>query len=69
MIDIALFIVKNDLSLEETQKYEFLARKRVRDLIYKYKVGFDILSAPFDYPKSREADENLAISTIRYTND
>jgi len=69
MIDIALFIVKNDLSLDEAQNYEFLARKRVRDLIYKYKVGFDILSAPLDYLKSREADENLAISTIRYTND
>jgi len=52
--DIDLFIVKNDLSLDEAQNYEFLARKRVRDLIYKYKVGFDILSAPFDYINSRE---------------
>ncbi len=52
--DIDLFLIKNDLRLDELDHYEIEARKRVRALVYKYKVGFDIVSAPLDYIKQRE---------------
>jgi predicted nucleotidyltransferase len=52
--DIDLFLIKNDLSLDELDEYEIKAKMNIRDLIYKYKVGFDILSAPIDYIKQRE---------------
>ena len=52
--DIDLFLIKNDLSLDELDRYEIKARKYIRDLIYKYQIGFDILSAPLDYIKKRD---------------
>ena len=52
--DIDLFLIKNDLSMEEIDKYELEARKRVRELIFKHNIGFDILSAPLDYIKLRD---------------
>ena len=51
--DIDLFLIKNDLSLDELDDYELEAKKRIRDLVYKYKIGFDILSAPLKYMKQR----------------
>jgi len=44
--DIDLFLVKDNLKIEDIRSYQREARKRIRDLIYKYKIGFDILSAP-----------------------
>ena len=44
--DIDLFLLKDNLKLEEIRNYEIAARKSIRDLIFKYKIGFDILSAP-----------------------
>jgi len=52
--DIDLFIIKNDLSLDKTTDFEVEAREKIRELIYKYKIGFDILSAPIEYVKKRE---------------
>jgi len=43
--DIDLFLLKDELSANHIISYSREARKRVRDLIYKYKIGFDILSA------------------------
>ena len=34
--------------------YQREARNKIRDLIYKYKIGFDILSAPTEEIKKRE---------------
>ena len=47
-------ILKDDLSLDNTFYYELEARKKLRELIYKYKIGFDILSAPTQYIKERD---------------
>lgn len=44
--DIDLFLLKDDLELDEIRDYQRQARKSIRDLIFKYKIGFDILSAP-----------------------
>lgn len=52
--DIDLFLLKDDLTLDETRVYQREARKKVRDLIYKYHIGFDILSAPTAYIKQRD---------------
>ncbi len=46
--------MKDDLSLDNTFYYELEARKKLRELIYKYKIGFDILSAPTQYIKERD---------------
>jgi len=51
--DIDLFLVK-DIDLEETESYELNARKSIRELIYKYKIGFDILSANNAFLASKE---------------
>ena len=42
--DIDIFIMKNGLTLEDTRKYVLKARKLIRDLIFKYNIGFDILA-------------------------
>ena len=47
--DIDLFLIKDDLT-----SYELRARKNIRELIYKYKIGFDILSGPSKYINNRE---------------
>jgi predicted nucleotidyltransferase len=52
--DIDLFLLKNDLSLDKVREYELSARKKIRDLIFKYDIGFDILSAPTNYLKNKE---------------
>ena len=52
--DIDLFLLKDNLSLDDTRVYSRKARKSIRDLIYKYKIGFDILSAPTQYINERE---------------
>ena len=52
--DIDLFLLKDDLSLEQTREYEINASMQIYDLVKKYKIGFDILSAPTAYIKTRE---------------
>ena len=52
--DIDIFLLKDDLKLDDLGKYELEARKKVRELIFKYKIGFDILSAPTEYIKKKE---------------
>ena len=52
--DIDIFLLKDDLTLDNLRYYEREARKNLRDLIFKYKIGFDILSAPTKYLKERQ---------------
>jgi len=52
--DIDLFILKDNLKLEDIRTYTRKARKNIRDLIYKYQKGFDILSAPTQYIEEQE---------------
>ncbi len=53
--DIDLFLLKDDLTIEETRYYQREASKRVLDLQIKYKTnGIDILSGPTEYIKQRE---------------
>ena len=52
--DIDLFIMKDDISLEETRYLERKARRNLRDIIFKYKIGIDILSGPTNYIQERE---------------
>ena len=52
--DIDLFLLKDNLSVDEVRSYQRSARSKIRGLIYKYKVGFDVLSAPTSYIESRE---------------
>ena len=50
--DIDLFLVKDPKSNQGN--YELLARKKLRDLIYKYRIGFDILAGSQEFLDSRE---------------
>jgi uncharacterized protein len=52
--DIDLFLLKDDLSVEDTRKYEIDAHLKMLDLIKKYHIGFDVLSAPTKYIQQRE---------------
>ncbi len=53
--DIDLFLLKDDLSLDDTRYYQREARQRLLDIREKYKTnGIDILSAPTEYIKQRE---------------
>jgi len=53
--DIDLFLLKDDLTIDDTRYYQREARKRLLDLRLKYKIhGIDILSAPSKYIKQRE---------------
>ena len=52
--DIDLFLVKDDLNVENFDKYELQASKNITDLIYKYKTGFDLLSASSNYLDKRQ---------------
>ncbi len=53
--DIDLFLLKDDLTLEETRYYQREARKRLLDIRRIYKTnGIDILAAPTEYIKQRE---------------
>ena len=51
--DIDLFLVK-DAEADVSGNFVLNARMRLRDLIYKYKIGFDILSASQGFLESRE---------------
>lgn len=50
--DIDLFLVRNRNT--KLENYELAARRKIRDLIYKYKIGFDVLSASQDFLANRE---------------
>jgi len=52
--DIDLFLLKDDLELDKSRDYEIRAHMLLKDLIKRYKIGFDILSAPTAYIKKRE---------------
>jgi predicted nucleotidyltransferase len=52
--DIDLFLLKDDLNMDNVKKYELEARKKIRNLIFNYDIGFDILSASTGYIKKRE---------------
>lgn len=53
--DIDLFLLKDDLTIDETRYYEREARKRLLELRLQYKTnGIDILSAPTKYLEQRE---------------
>ena len=51
--DIDLFLLKDDLELDKSRDYEIRAHMLLKDLIKRYKIGFDILSAPTSYIKKR----------------
>ena len=51
--DIDLFLVK-DTEKSNQKQYELTAMLRLRDLIRKYHIGFDILSASQAFLDSRE---------------
>ena len=48
--DIDLFLVKDT----DDRNYDAVAMSKVTDLIYKYKIGFDFLSAPASFLSQRE---------------
>jgi len=52
--DIDLFLLKDDLKIDESRRYEIEAHRSLKSLIKKYRVAFDILSAPTEYLKKRE---------------
>ena len=51
--DIDLFLVK-DVETDVSRSFVLNARMRLRDLIRKYHIGFDILSASQGFLESRE---------------
>ena len=51
--DIDLFLVK-DIDKNKRSNYEVDARMKLKDLIFKYHIGFDILAASQDFLDSRE---------------
>ncbi len=51
--DIDLLLIK-DIEKNNLTKYELNARKRIRDLIFKYNVGFDILATSQELLDSRD---------------
>ncbi len=53
--DIDLFLLKDDLKIDDTRNYELRATKCLREIYKNYKTnGIDILSAPTEYIKQRE---------------
>jgi predicted nucleotidyltransferase len=52
--DIDLFLLKDNLNLNDFFNYELRAREKIRELIFKYKIGFDILSASTEYIKQKD---------------
>ncbi|RLA79848.1 MAG: nucleotidyltransferase domain-containing protein [Epsilonproteobacteria bacterium] len=53
--DIDLFLIKDDLTIEDTRYYQREAKKQLLDIRTKYKTnGIDILSAPTKYIEQRE---------------
>jgi predicted nucleotidyltransferase len=51
--DIDLFLVK-DAQADSSLAFELKVRRKLRDLIYKYQIGFDVLSASKAFLESRE---------------
>lgn len=49
--DVDLFLIKDS---EENDNYEAVAMMKLRDLIRKYHIGFDILSASNSFLQNRE---------------
>lgn len=53
--DIDLFLLKDDLSLDDLTKYECEAKLQLLDLMKTHRTnGIDILAAPTEYIKQRE---------------
>ena len=53
--DIDLFLIKNDLPLDQMRNFEVKAKMSLLDLMEKYRTnGIDILSAPEWYLKKRD---------------
>ena len=52
--DIDLFLIKDDLEMDALDDFEIDAKMRLLELISKYKVGFDILSAPSKFLNARD---------------
>ena len=52
--DIDLFLLKDDLNINSSRDYRVEAKMKLLELISKYKIGFDILSAPTAEIKKRE---------------
>ncbi len=53
--DIDLFLLKDDLAIDDTRDYELQAMKSLRNIRMNYKTnGIDVLSAPTDYIKQRQ---------------
>ena len=52
--DIDLFLIKDDLEMDALDDFEIEAKIRLLGLISKYKVGFDILSAPSKFLDTRK---------------
>ena len=52
--DIDLFLIKDDLEMDALDDFEIDAKMQLLELISKYKVGFDILSAPSTFLNARD---------------
>ena len=53
--DIDLFLLKDDLTIDDTRYYQREARRKLLDIRLKYKTnGIDILSAHTEYLENRE---------------
>lgn len=52
--DIDLFLVKDSINGETVRDYTLQAKKQIRDLVFKHKIGFDVLSAPSEYINNRD---------------
>ncbi len=53
--DIDLFLLKDDLTIENTRAYERAAKKTLLEIMLKYNTnGIDILSGPTKYIEQRE---------------
>ena len=50
--DVDLFIVK-DIARNQVRHFVHQARKKIRELIFKYGIGFDILSASEEFIQGR----------------
>ena len=52
--DIDLFLLKDDLEPNDSRYYSREARKKIRELTFKYNIGFDIIAAPTEYVNQAE---------------
>ena len=51
--DVDVFIIKS-MPKSQARDFTLTARKLLRDLVFKHKVGFDIIAAPEDYIRNRK---------------